>query len=114
MPGLSQLKKFSQNLLSIGDEVIIRSSRGEKPVRVKIPKDIADADDSEEFMLGMPEIASEVESEVIDDDLSDLMGLSKPASDKNDESESEKNEDSESCISSTSSNDKELVFLVPP
>ena len=88
MPGLSQLKKFSQNLLSIGDEVIIRSSRGEKPVRVKIPKDIADADDSEEFMLGMPEIASEVESEVIDDDLSDLMGLSKPASDKNDESES--------------------------
>ncbi len=88
MPGLSQLKKFSQNLLSIGDEVIIRSSRGEKPVRVKIPKDIADADDSEEFMLGMPEIASEVESEVIDDDLSDLMELSKPASDKNDESES--------------------------
>ena len=88
MPGLSQLKKFSQNLLSIGDEVIIRSSRGEKPVRVKIPKDIVDADDSEEFMLGMPEIASEVESEVIDDDLSDLMGLSKPASDKNDESES--------------------------
>ena len=88
MPGLSQLKKFSQNLLSIGDEVIIRSSRGEKPVRVKIPKDIADADDSEEFMLGMPEIASEVESEVIDDDLSDLMGLSKPTSDKNDESES--------------------------
>ena len=53
MPGLSQLKKFSQNLLSIGDEVIIRSSRGEKPVRVKIPKDIADADDSEEFMLGI-------------------------------------------------------------
>ena len=45
MPGLSQLKKFSQNLLSIGDEVIIRSSRGEKPVRVKIPKDIVDADD---------------------------------------------------------------------
>ena len=88
MPGLSQLKKFSQNLLSIGDEVIIRSSRGEKPVRVKIPKDIVDTDDSEEFMLGMPEIASEVESEVIDDDLSDLMGLSKPASDKNDESES--------------------------
>ena len=88
MPGLSQLKKFSQNLLSIGDEVIIRSSRGEKPVRVKIPKDIVDADDSEEFMLGMPEIASEVESEVIDDDLSDLMGLSMPASDKNDESES--------------------------
>ena len=88
MPGLSQLKKFSQNLLSIGDELIVRSSRGEKPVRVKIPKDIADVDDSEEFVLGMPEIASEVESEVIDDDLSDLMGLSKPESDKNDENES--------------------------
>ena len=88
MPGLSQLKKFSQNLLSIGDELIVRSSRGEKPVRVKIPKDIADVDDSEEFVLGMPEIASAVESEVIDDDLSDLMELSKPAGNKNEENES--------------------------
>ena len=88
MPGLSQLRKFNQNLLSIGDELNVRSSRGEKPVRVKIPKDIADVDDSEEFVLGMPEIASAVESEVIDDDLSDLMGLSKPASNKNEENES--------------------------
>ena len=60
MPGLSQLRKFNQNLLSIGDELNVRSSRGEKPVRVKIPKDIADVDDSEEFVLGMPEIASAV------------------------------------------------------
>ncbi len=88
MPGLSQLRKFNQNLLSIGDELNVRSSRGEKPVRVKIPKDIADIDDSEEFVLGMPEIAGEVESEFVDDDLSDLMGLSKTANDKNDESES--------------------------
>ena len=88
MPGLSQLRKFNQNLLSIGDELNVRSSRGEKPVRVKIPNDIADIDDSEEFVLGMPEIAAEVESEVVDDDLSDLMGLSKTANDKNDESES--------------------------
>ena len=89
MPGLSQLRKFNQNLLSIGDELNVRSSRGEKPVRVKIPNDIADIDDSEEFVLGMPEIAGEVESEFVDDDLSDLMGLSKTASDKNDESESD-------------------------
>ena len=89
MPGLSQLRKFNQNLLSIGDELNVRSSRGEKPVRVKIPNDIADIDDSEEFVLGMPEIAGEVESEFVDDDLSDLMGLSKTANDKNDESESD-------------------------
>ena len=89
MPGLSQLRKFNQNLLSIGDELNVRSSRGEKPVRVKIPNDIADIDDSEEFVLGMPEIAAEVESEFVDDDLSDLMGLSKTANDKNDESESD-------------------------
>ena len=88
MPGLSQLRKFNQNLLSIGDELNVRSSRGEKPVRVKIPNDIADIDDSEEFVLGMPEIAGEVESEFVDDDLSDLMGLSKTANDSNDENES--------------------------
>ena len=67
MPGLSQLRKFNQNLLSIGDELNVRSSRGEKPVRVKIPNDIADIDDSEEYVLGMPEISGEVESEFVDE-----------------------------------------------
>lgn len=75
MPGLSQLKNFSQNLLSIGDEIAVRSSRGEKPVRIKIPKDIADVDDSDDFVLGMPKNQAEQKEEKIDDDLSDLMNL---------------------------------------
>lgn len=88
MPGLSQLKKFSQNLLSIGDEVLVRSSRGEKPVRVKIPKDLADVDDSEDFVLGMPQNEISIVEEPEDDDLSDLMGTAK-ASDIQESGESQ-------------------------
>ena len=88
MPGLSQLKKFSQNLLSIGDEVLVRSSRGEKPVRVKIPKDLADVDDSEDFVLGMPQNEISIVEEPEDDDLSDLMGTAK-ASDVQESGESQ-------------------------
>ncbi len=88
MPGLSQLKKFSQNLLSIGDEVLVRSSRGEKPVRVKIPKDLADVDDSEDFVLGMPQNEISIVEEPEDDDFSDLMGTAK-ASDVQESGESQ-------------------------
>ena len=37
MPGLSQLKKFSNDMVSLGNEVQVRASRGEKPVKVEIP-----------------------------------------------------------------------------
>ena len=47
MPGLSQLKKFSSDLLALGDETNLRAARGEKPVKIEIPKDVEDKNDSE-------------------------------------------------------------------
>ena len=72
MPGLSQLKQFNKDILSLGDEVMLRSQRGEKPVIVQIPKSIEDKNDSEEFVMGMPEIEAIVQDKSADDDLSDL------------------------------------------
>ena len=86
MPGLSQLKKFSSDLLSLGDETNIRAARGEKPVKIEIPKDIEDKNDSEEFVLGMPEVEAEPEISTADEDLSDLTALVNPSSSKSDKS----------------------------
>ncbi len=78
MPGLSQLKKFSSDLLALGDETNLRATRGEKPVKIAIPESIEDKNDSEEFVLGMPEIEAEVENSTADEDLSDLTALVNP------------------------------------
>ena len=59
MPGLNQLKQFNSDILNLGDEVKIRSARGEKPVTVKIPKKITVADDSADFAEGMPFVSEE-------------------------------------------------------
>ncbi|MCQ2591586.1 MAG: hypothetical protein MJ188_02280 [Treponema sp.] len=76
MPGLKQLKQFEKDILSIGDELTLRASRGEKPVRVPIPKNIQVEDDSEDFVLGMPEepLIHTTES-TVDDDLSEITGI---------------------------------------
>ena len=87
MPGLTQLKEFSKDLLSLGDEITLRAARGEKPVQFKIPDTIADEDDSEDFVLGMPEKEAEPEQEEIDDDLSELTGLSSAPAPKSEGSE---------------------------
>ncbi len=63
MPGLSQLKQFNADLLNLGDEVKIRSARGEKPVKVAIPKNIPDVDDSEDFKFGMPQLSEEEQNQ---------------------------------------------------
>ncbi len=84
MPGLSQLKKFSNDLLSLGDEINLRAIRGEKPVKIEIPNDIEDKNDSEEFVLGMPVIEAETEVSSADEDLSDLTALVNPAAASND------------------------------
>mgnify|MGYP007070021280 CR=1 FL=1 len=55
MPGYSQLKKLSQTLLKLGNEINLRAERGEKAVPVPIPDTIPDIDDSQDFVLGMPE-----------------------------------------------------------
>lgn len=64
MPGLSQLKKFSSDVLSMGDEIRLRALRGERPVVVPIPKDVQDINDAEDFILGIPE--EENEEDVIE------------------------------------------------
>jgi len=83
MPGLSQLKQFNADLLNLGDEVKIRSARGEKPVSVPIPKKIPDVDDSEDFVNGMPQLSEEeleqadaaaAEMEKAAHDFSDITG----------------------------------------
>ena len=79
MPGLSQLKKFSGDLLALGDETNLRATRGEKPVKIEIPKEIEDVNDSEDFVLGMPQIEAEPEVSAVDEDLSDLTALVNPA-----------------------------------
>ena len=80
MPGVSQLKQFSNDLLSLGDEITIRASRGESPVKYPIPKEVQDVNDSEDFVLGMPEIEAPEEVTNIEEDLSDLVGLGTPSS----------------------------------
>ncbi len=59
MPGLNQLKKFTSDIKDIGDEVKIRAQRGEKPAVVPLPEGISEEDDSEDFVLGMPEVSEE-------------------------------------------------------
>ena len=75
MPGLSQLKKFNKDILSLGDEITLRSARGEQPIKFPIPKDVEDKNDSEDFVLGMPEKPAVVEVEVLDEDFSDITGI---------------------------------------
>lgn len=84
MPGLSQLKQFEKDILSLGDELTLRSSRGEKPVKVPIPKSISVDNDSEDFVLGMPENPLEKTATVVDDDLSDLTGSKTKSSSSSD------------------------------
>ena len=47
MPGLSQLKKLSEDVLKLGNEPKLRAERGEKPVLAQIPSSVQDIDDSE-------------------------------------------------------------------
>ena len=54
MPGLDQLRQFSEDVAKIGNELKIREERGESLVKVPLPVDIAEEDDSDDFALGMP------------------------------------------------------------
>ena len=85
MPGLSQLKQFSKDIQSLGDEITLRAQRGEKPVVVPIPKGITVEDDSEDFVLGMPDNPKVVDNSNVDDDLSEITGLTTGSSGKKNE-----------------------------
>lgn len=83
MPGLSQLKQFNSDILALGNEPVLRAQRGEKAVSLPIPKGIKDIDDSDDFVIGMPEIDEEAikqkENVPVDEDFSDIMGSPEPA-----------------------------------
>lgn len=87
MPGLKQLQKFNSDIISLGNEPSLRNERGEKPVTVPIPKTVKDVDDSDDFVLGMPQIdpskIQEKKPVQEDEDFSDITGngASKPAVD---------------------------------
>ena len=63
MPGLSQLRKLSEDVLRLGNEAKLRSERGEKPVVAVIPSSVPDIDDSEDFVLGLPEKETDAPTE---------------------------------------------------
>ncbi|MBP5452881.1 MAG: hypothetical protein J6Y16_11645, partial [Treponema sp.] len=88
MPGLSQLTQFSKDIQSLGDEITLRAQRGEKPVVVPIPKGITIEDDSEDFVLGMPDNPKVVDNSNVDDDLSEITGMSSASSGKKDDADS--------------------------
>lgn len=54
MPGFSQLKNLSEQILKLGNEINIRAERGEKAVPYLVPDTIPDIDDSQDFLDGMP------------------------------------------------------------
>ena len=54
MPGLDQLKQFSEDVANLGNELTIREERGEPVIRVPFPVNISEDDDSDDFVLGMP------------------------------------------------------------
>ena len=54
MPGLNQLKQFISDIRDLGNESEIRQQRGEKVSDIDLP-DTYEEDDSEEFLIGLPE-----------------------------------------------------------
>ena len=85
MPGLSQLKQFNKDIQSLGDEITLRAQRGEKPVVVPIPKGITVEDDSEDFVLGMPDNPKAVDNSNVDEDLSEITGITSGGSGKSED-----------------------------
>src|SRR5574344_2069226 len=92
MPGLNQLKQFSTDILTLGDEQKIRATRGEKAPVFPIPDDIEDRDDSDDFVLGMPQVsedelaqseAAALEKEKEANDFSDITGDKKSSTESN-------------------------------
>ncbi|GMO41225.1 MAG: tetratricopeptide repeat protein [Treponemataceae bacterium] len=54
MPGLKQLRQFSEDVSKIGNEPEIRKAKGEPFVPYRVPKGVSDKDDSDAFIGGLP------------------------------------------------------------
>ena len=63
MPGLNQIKQFYENISSLGDELTVRRSRGDIIDQLEIPEGISEADDSEDFLYGIPVESTDDQSE---------------------------------------------------
>ena len=70
MPGLNQLRKFAQDIDALGNEANRRIEKSETLPVVEFPTNISEADDSEEFLFGLPEQNNTNASENIDTDSS--------------------------------------------
>ena len=55
MPGLNQLKKFARDIDVLGNEAQRRTEKEETLPVVALPTGISEADDSDEFLFGLPE-----------------------------------------------------------
>ena len=83
MPGLKQLTQFSEDMRAVGDEEKIRALRGEKVIPVALPQGISEADDSDDFIIGLPETkdgaenapADSLDAAIADDSPIDLDNL---------------------------------------
>ncbi|MBO4509158.1 MAG: tetratricopeptide repeat protein [Spirochaetaceae bacterium] len=51
---MKQLKKFSDDITQLGNELIRRQEKGETLPRINFPAGISDADDSDDFVFGLP------------------------------------------------------------
>lgn len=73
MPGLNQLKQFSEDVRKLGDEEKIRAQRGEKTAPLPLPEGISEADDSDDFIIGLPDpnrdAASQGEADIPEGDI---------------------------------------------
>lgn len=67
MPGLNQLKKFIGDVQKLGDEEVIRAQRGEKLNFPPIPEGISEEDDSDDFIVGIPEPEDASDSDTPDE-----------------------------------------------
>ena len=72
MPGLKQLKKFSDDITTLGNEPKRRQERGDTMPQEPFPADASEADDSEDFVLGLPQDGDKAESTDSADDSSSL------------------------------------------
>ncbi|MEE0879819.1 MAG: hypothetical protein UH788_11175 [Treponemataceae bacterium] len=53
MPGINQLKKFIENLTTIGNEPEVRTRRGEPYTPLSLPANIKDVDDADDFIYSL-------------------------------------------------------------
>ncbi|MDY2844074.1 MAG: tetratricopeptide repeat protein, partial [Treponema sp.] len=86
---LNQLKKFSEDIKDVGDETKIRAKRGEKSPKVPFPANISEDDDSDAFLLGMPDIHPEVKSD--DDSEKDAENENNALNDSGDSNSNDSN-----------------------